>query len=153
LIGVFSLNFGTGLFTLPSTSKGEAKMKYMAAFLLMLSIGSCAQAQKLPEYEPVNLTILKIEHIREDREGILWYIFKLTMRDSQGIIYRAHSDCITSNPDSPWACSHLTLPRIGKTASAILYPGVGLIYFSKDPAGNVSFEIDSEEVSGRAEGK
>jgi hypothetical protein len=53
-------------------------MKYTAAFLLMLSIGLGAQAQKLPEYETVNLTILKIERVREEAEGGQWLIVNLT---------------------------------------------------------------------------
>ncbi len=66
-------------------------MKYTAAFLLMLSIGSCAQVQKVPEYDTVKLTILRIEWVREGGEGQanLWATIKLTMRDRQGIIYKA----------------------------------------------------------------
>jgi hypothetical protein len=71
--------------------------KYTAAFLLMLSIGSSAQAQKVPGDETVKLTILKIELAREDAESAQWLVVKLTMRDSQGIIYRASSRCVRSS--------------------------------------------------------
>jgi hypothetical protein len=128
-------------------------MKYTAVFLLILSIGSYARAQKPPEYETVNLTILKIEHVREEVEGGQWLIVKLTMRDSQGIIYRASSRCIRTNPDSPVSCLHLTVPRIGKTYGARRYLGVEMISFDDGSPGSISFEIDSEEVPGRAEGK
>jgi len=147
------LNFGAGITTLPSTSKREAKMKYMAAFLLVLSIGSCVEAQKLPEYETVNLTILKIERMREEVEGGQWLIVKLTMRDSQGVIYRASSRCIRTNPDSHVSCLHLIVPRVGKTYAARRYLGVEMISFDNGSPGFLGLEIDSEEVSGRAAGK
>jgi hypothetical protein len=152
-MGVFSLNFGTGLITLPATSKGEAKMKYRAAFLLMLSIGSGAGAQKPSQYETVNLTILKIERVREEVEGGQWLIVKLTMRDSQGIMYRASSRCIRTNPDSPVSCLHLIVPRVGKTYAARRYLNVEVISFDDGSPGFLGLEIDSEEVSERAGGK
>ena len=100
--------------------------KYTAAFLLMLSIGSFVQAQKAPEYETVNLTILKIERIGEEAENAQWLAVKLTMRDSQGIIYRASSRCVRSSdlPNGDLAriesCQHLAIPRIAKTYDAKL---------------------------------
>lgn len=132
-------------------------MKYTAAFLLMLSIGSCVRAQKVSEYETVKLTILKIERIREDSEGALWYTNKLTMRDSRGIIYKASSKCILANtpplpaPDSAISCGHLVTPRIAETYPAKITFGGTLIYFGE--ISGQGFEIESEEVSGRAEGK
>jgi hypothetical protein len=127
--------------------------KYTAAFLLMLSIGSLAQAQKPPQCETVNLTILKIERVREEVEGGQWLIVKLTMRDSEGIIYRASARCIRTNPESPVSCLHLTVPRVGKTYAARRYVGIGMISFHDGSPGFLGLEIDSEEVSGRAEGK
>jgi hypothetical protein len=130
--------------------------KYTAAFLLMLSIGSCAQSQKVPEYETVNVTILKIERIREDSEGTLWYTNKLTMRDSRGIIYNASARCILvplPTPDSVISCGHLVMPRIAETYPAKITFGGTLIYFGEILTGTQGFEIESEEVYGRLEGK
>jgi hypothetical protein len=128
-------------------------MKYRAAFLLLWSIGSCARAQKLPESEMVNLEILRIERVREEVEGGQWLVVKLTMRDAQGIVYRASSRCIRTNPNSAVSCIHLTVPRVGKAYTAKRYLGVELISFGEGSPGSISFEIDSEEVAGRAEGK
>jgi len=134
-------------------------MKYAAGFLLILSIGSCAQAQKDPEYETVSLTILKIERVREDSEGTLWYTNKLTMRDSKGIIYKASARCILVNtpplptPDSAISCGHLVMPRIAETYSAKITFGGTLIYFGEILPGTQGFEIESEEVSPRAGAK
>ncbi len=147
------LELGGRYHYLPSTSTREAKMKYMAALLLVLSIGSCVEAQKLAEYETVNMTILKIERVREEVEGGQWLIVKLTMRDSQGVIYRASSRCIRTNPDSPVSCLHLIVPRVGKTYAARRYLGVEMISFDNGSPGFLGLEIDSEEVSGRAQGK
>jgi hypothetical protein len=134
-------------------------MKYTAGFILMLSIGACTQAQKVPEYETINLTILKIERVREEAEHAQWLAVKLTMRDSHGIIYRASSRCVRSSdtPDSDMervgSCQHLAIPRIARTYDARLSAGGTLIYFGEPSQGAISFEIDTEEVSGRLEGK
>lgn len=129
-------------------------MKYLKVFLLMLSIGSCAQAQKkVFEYETVKLTILKIEWVREDVVEVgaaEWLIIKLTMRDSQGIIYKAHLRCMVFSKtvlDSPVFCSHITMPRIAGTYDAKLTYGGTLIYFGEMVG--PGFEIDSEEVPPR----
>src|SRR5436309_776932 len=121
-------------------------MKYAAGFLLILSISSCARAQKLPEYETVKLTILKIERVRQENETSLWYINKLTMRDSRGIIYKASSKCVATNADSGISCGHLVMPRIAETYPAKITFGGTLIYFGELSNGAISFEIDSEEV-------
>ena len=163
-------------------------MKYAAAFLIMLVIGSCAQAQqynpcqpqaqqhnacqpliipgqsstvprKLPEYETVNLTILKIERVREETEGALWYTNKLTMRDSRGIIYKASAKCIQVTPpplpppDNAISCGHLAMPRIAETYAAKFLFGGTLIYFGEILPGTQGFEIESEEVSPQARAK
>jgi hypothetical protein len=119
----------------------------------MVSIGSCVHAQKVPEYETVNLTILKIERVRDEEEGNLWYVNKLTMRDPQGIIYKASARCHATNPDAHISCAQLLMPRIGKTYPAKITFGGTLIYFGEILPGTQGFEIESEEVSPRTQAK
>lgn len=124
-------------------------MKYTAAFLLML-IGSFVQAQKVPEYETVKLKVLKIERIRQDDNESLWYITKLTMRDAQGIVYKASAKCIafggpTDVSGSPASCGHLVLPHIAETYSAKITFGGSLIYFGEISSAFLAYEIESEE--------
>src|SRR5713226_3129878 len=112
-------------------------MKYLKVFLLMLSIGSCAQAKKVSEYEKINLTILKIERVREDSEGGRWVTNKLTMRDSRGIIYKASAKCllVSDIPNSDMSriesCQRLGMPRIAGTYDAKFTFGGTLIYFGE----------------------
>jgi|SRR5882762_3558747 len=126
-------------------------MKYAAVLLLMLSIGLCAQAQKVPEYKTIEVKILKIEIIRE-RESEPQSTYKLTMRDSRGIIYRASRWCgVTAPSNSEISCARLGLPLIGETYTVKVTFGGTLIYFGEIVG--PGFEIDSEEVSGCAEAK
>jgi hypothetical protein len=149
-----------GLARIFSTYFGqEGKMKYTAALLLMLSIGSCAQAQKAPEYETVKVTIVKIERVKEMEGETLWYNNKLVMRDSRGIIYKASARCLEAVPppaqpvNSPVSCGHLAMPRIAETYPAKITFGGTLIYFGEILPGTHGFEIDSEEVSPRSGAK
>lgn len=118
-------------------------MGFVLFLLTVIFGGQEAQVHK-PVKEPISVTILKVERVRDDRDGNLWYIYKLHFRDNKGILYRVRSECVT-NVGSPVSCANLPLPRVGLTYSVFSIDDF-LIEFEPEP-GKITYEIETEEIS------
>ena len=116
-------------------------MKIVLFLLASLFFGQEASQQRVPKKETVNIKMLKVERKREDRDGNLWYIIKITFRDSNDHLYRAGAECVT-NPVK-MSCADYVVPRPGTSASAICWDN--FLFAFGEGAG--LFEVESEEVA------
>lgn len=117
-------------------------MRILATIFAAIFLSSFSFAQK-SDPERLEVKILKLERIEEDRGGILWYTIKLVVRDNEGSVYRLHTSCVASNPDSPVNCGLLPVPRVARSYTVNFWP-VGMQFADKSSL----FDLDSEEASG-----
>jgi hypothetical protein len=113
----------------------------LCMFLAVTGIFAVPQAQKV-EKESIAIRVLKVERIKDERDGNLWYVIKLIFRDSNNRLYHARSQCVSIlNVDL--SCGNLTVPRAGLPYTVLNYGSV-FIQFGAD---RMTYEIESEEVS------
>ena len=114
----------------------------IASFALLILLPLFVNGQKLAQ-ENISVRVLKVERIKDERDGNLWYILKIVLRDKNARIYRVRSECIETNADSPISCGRIPLPRAGITYDAIYSVNFGIQFGEGKPL----FELESEEVA------
>ncbi len=109
--------------------------------VFLLCCGNLAFAQTKPE--TLKAKVFKIERIRDEQEGALWYNIKISFRDNSGKIYRVWAACISTNPDSPASCGKIAVPRVGLSYDILNYADIS-VQFTGDKSFYeiVSIELD-----------
>ena len=95
------------------------------------------------EQEILSAMVLKVERTKDERDGQLWYILRIVLRDKNAKVYRVRSECIATNPESPISCGRIRLPRSGLTYKAIYLTNLGIQFGEEKHI----FELESEEIA------
>ena len=112
----------------------------MRAMILVLLSFAVPQTH-VPVKTTVQIRVLKVERIKGNEDGNLWYTIKLVVRDKERL-YHLESQCISSNAQSEAYCGNLSVPHAGATANVAFYDGI-FVQFGDDKR---FFEVSSEEV-------
>ena len=115
----------------------------------MLSPAHFAAGQK-PEQEHISVKVIRVQRIRDERDGALWYVNKIVLRDKNARLYHVRSECIEAAPvgmppsmDSPISCGRIPLPRAGLTYDVTYSINFG-VQFGEDKH---LFELEIEEIA------
>ena len=134
---------GVGIEGHSGETKEMNRLIHSVVLLAPFVLAGAAAPQTKPLQEPLKVRIVKVERIRDDRDGVLWFKLRFVFRDDSSRLYHVSADCVASNPESPASCGNYNLPRVGLVYDAVDFGDISIQFVGT----KVFYDINSIEIS------